>query len=124
MNKSELYNFIKKNPSEVYLVKYNGNTVGELIHFMHYEDSFFECGVSITRCEMNTEEELIAYVKETYLEEYFDKALEQERKYWINGYLYDIDFPQCSPFLPNEIDSIEVINTKDLLEYANKTWSM
>lgn len=118
MNKQELYKYIDENPSSIYLITCDGKT--EPIHFFSYEGLYFECSVCIYRYEIKTEEELKKYCSELYIDP--EDGFKIEKEYWIDGYLYDIDYPQCTPFLPDKIDGIKPISEKDYLLSIIPEW--
>lgn len=41
----------------------------------------------------------------------------------INGWLYEIENFQCSPYLPKEVDEIKLISERECLEYMLKSIS-
>lgn len=119
MTKSQLYNYLTKNPSECYMVTWEGHT--EPLHFIFYEGVCFETSIEVRRSPM-TEEGLREYVHEQYFEEYWDSAFEEEKSRLIDGYLYDIDYPQCLPFLPSEIEDIYPITEREYLKTVIEEW--
>ena len=98
--------------------------VGEehVIHFIFYEGVCFETPIEVRRSPM-TEEGLREYVHEQYFEEYWDSAFEEEKNRLIDGYLYDIDYPQCLPFLPSEIEDIYPITEREYLKTVIEEWN-
>lgn len=106
------------NMSSVYfLVKYEDKT--EIVYFSHFEDVYFESPVTVRECEM-TIEELREYVKYTYLEGAYEEALAYELTLYRNGRLYEIDCPQCAPWLPDKIDEIEMLSESQCLDLILK----
>lgn len=117
MDKSQLYTYLAEHPSDCYMVTWEKHT--EPLHFMFYNGAYFETPVEVRRIPM-TEEGLREYVHEQYLEEYWDSAFEEEKSRLIDGYLYDIDYPQCLPFLPSEIEDICPITEREYLKTVIK----
>ena len=50
------------------------------------------------------------------------KEQEQEKKNLIDGFWYEIDCPQCSPFLPFEIESIYPISEEEYIKQIAVNW--
>lgn len=119
MNKQELYKYLDENKSDYYMVTWNGHT--EPLFFMHYQNSYFPSPLEIRRYPM-TEEKLLEYVHEQYSSDYWDYGFELEKKNLVNGYWYEIDCPQCSPFLPDEIDTICCISEEEVLQDVVRKW--
>jgi len=119
MIKAELHQYIRENPSDYYMVTWNGHT--EALYFMPYGNTYFESPLQVRRYPM-TEDDLWEYIKTTYLEKYWKEAFEEEKENLIDGYWYEIDCPQCAPFLPFEVDNIYPISEKDYLQlYISNT---
>ena len=108
MTKSQLYNYLAKNPSECYMVTWEGHT--EPLHFVFYDSVCFETSIEVRRTPMTEDG-------------YWDSAFEEEKNRLIDGYLYDIDYPQCLPFLPSEIENIYPITEREYLEAIVKEWN-
>ena len=119
MTKVELHNYIKEHGSDYYMVTWDGHT--EPLYFMPYNGTYFESPLEVRRCQM-TEEELWEYVKFQYLEKYLDESFEREKKNLIDGYWYEIDCPQCTPFLPFEIDDVYPISEEEYLRQVAEKW--
>lgn len=119
MTKVELHRHIEENPSDYYMVTWNNHT--EPLYFMPYGDTFFESPLEVRRYPMD-EQELWEYVKEQYLEKYWEESFEKEKKNLIDGYWYEIDCPQCSPFLPFEIDSVYPISEEEYIKQVAANW--
>lgn len=129
-SKQELYEYLNNfdyaskrdsSLSSVYfLIKFNNHV--EPIYFMPFEDVWFESPCELHRCEMK-DEEVMDYVKEMYRKDAWDQAYEYESLLQKDGWHYDIDCPQCSPFLPDEIEIIDAISEHEcmewILEHAN-----
>ena len=119
MTKVELYRYIEENPSDYYMVTWDGHT--EPLYFMHYGSTYFESPLEGRRYPMN-EQDLWEYVKDQYLEKYWEESFEQEKKNLIDGFWYEIDCPQCSPFLPFEIESIYPISEEEYIKQVAVNW--
>lgn len=124
MNKEELNIYLRNNNSPIHMVTWenDGKQVTEPVHFLLFNNSWLHSGVEVRRMDIYDEEELKEYVREMYEDEFFDDAYENEKKNWIDGYLYDIDFPQCMPFLPDEIIDIKPISEANFLANTIEHW--
>ena len=125
--REELYNYLntfdfnsKKDTelASVYFLMEFDNHV-EPIYFLHFEDSWFESPCELHRFPLN-DDEVIEYVKEMYQTDSLSKAYEYEKILQKDGWHYDIDVPQCSPFLPNEVKIIKVLSEKECLDWLLK----
>ena len=103
--------------SVYFLIKFNNHI--EPIYFMHYKDSYFESPCCLHSCDMN-ENELKEYVRELYYPESFEKALAYEKTMQRKNKHYEIDCPQCSPFLPQEVEIIDMISESECLDWLLK----
>ena len=122
--KQELYNYLNNfdfnsvrdtELSSVYfLVEFNNHI--EPIHFMYFEDVWFEspCCLSYYLLE---NKELTEFVKEIYKEDSWEKACEFEKTMQKNGYHYEINCPQCAPFLPDKIRIIDAFSDIKCLDW-------
>ena len=127
--KQELYDYLnnfdfkskKDSPlSSVYfLVKHDDVT--EPIYFTPYEDVWFESPCEMLGIEMN-EDELKEFVKEIYEEKYWEDAFKYESLLQKDGFHYDIDTPQCSPFLPDKIEIVGVLSERECMEWMLECW--
>ena len=88
---------------------------------MPYNGTYFESPLEVRRYQM-TEQELWEYVKEQYLEQYWNESFEREKKNLIDGFWYEVDCPQCSPFLPFEIDNVYPISEEEYLKQVAASW--
>lgn len=122
--RQELYNYLNNfdfdsvkdtSLSSVYfLVEYD--RYREPIYFTPFEDVWF--GVPCYCNEFSLEDdELIGYVKELYEEDSWQDAYEYEKIMQRNGCHYDIDCPQCSPFLPDKIKILDVFSDSKCLDW-------
>lgn len=103
--KDEWQNYLKKQIPQKYggyaAVSYEGQT--ELLYFAKHnldgEVWFLESPNDLRRIKVDENED------PTHLE---------ERGYVLrDGYAYDIDSPQCAPFLPDEIEITEIIGSSE-----------
>ena len=123
-SRQELYEYIRKldftsikdtDLSSVYfLIKFD-DTVWP-IHFMHYEGSYFEspcqlCGVPLE------DDKLTEFIQEMYGVNYAEEVYEFEAGMQRNGRHYEIENFQCAPFLPNEIEILDVFSDKKCLDW-------
>jgi hypothetical protein len=123
-SKQELYKYLDSldwnakrdtSLSSVYfLVTYDNHT--EPIYFMSFEDVYFPSPCELHRFPFK-ENEIEDYVKEMYYEDSFNNALEFEKTMQRGNWHYDIDCPQCSPFLPEQLDNIEMISENECLDW-------
>lgn len=123
-SKQELYNYLdnvdwfsKKDTSlsSVYfLVTFDNHT--EPMYFTSFEDVYFESPCELHRFPLN-EDEVEEYVRELYYEDSFNNALEFERTMQRGNWHYDIDCPQCFPFLPEQLDNIQMISETECLDW-------
>ena len=119
MTKVELHKYIREHNSDYYMVTWEGHT--EPLYFMPYGDTYFESPLEVRRYQM-TEQDLWEYVKEHYIKKYWDESFEREKKNLIDGYWYEVDCPQCSPFLPFEIDDVYPISEEEYLREVATKW--
>ena len=103
--------------SVYYLIEFNGHI--EPLYFMHYEDVYFESPCVLSAYSMS-EIELVEYVKDMYEADAFDIALEFEKTMQRGNIHYEIDNPQCSPFLPNEIKILDILSETECLDWLLK----
>ena len=125
MNRDELKQYLDKTKSEIYMVKFydkdQKKTVTIPVHFQRYEGFAFECCVEVSRRAM-TEQELLEDIHDQYESEYWEEAFEREKQNLIDGYWYEVDYPQCLPFLPKKIISIKPISGRDYLLQCIEKW--
>lgn len=74
---------------------------------------------------MKVEEDIELFCK-NYVENYISLEESENKQDYINnflkpmivdGYLYEIENFQCSPYLPKEVDNIQIISEKECLDY-------
>lgn len=122
--KQELYDFLnsfdfnsKKEvelASVYFLVKYENYT--EPIYFTKYEDVWFPSPCVLRSFPLKNAE-LSNYVKEMYEDTSFDKSLEYEKLFQREDTHYEIDVPQCTPFLPEKTEIISIFTETQCLNY-------
>lgn len=100
--------------SVYFLVTFDGHT--EPIYFTSYEDVYFESPCELHRFPMK-EDEIEEYVKEMYDKQYLKVSLEYEKTMQRGDWHYDIDVPQCTPFLPEQLDDIKMISESECLDW-------
>lgn len=115
--KQELYDYlnnfdfesIKDNElSSVYfLVEFDGHV--EPIYFISFEGAWFESPCELFKISLN-DNELEHYIRSLYYSDYWGIGYEYEKNMQRNGWHYEIDCPQCFPFLPEKIKIIDVFS--------------
>ena len=112
------FDFKSKKDTEMssvyFLMEFNNHI--EPIYFMSYENSWFESPCELHRTQLN-DNELMEFVKEIYKADAINKAYEYEKIFQRDGYHYDIDVPQCLPFIPEESKIIDVLSEKECLDW-------
>ena len=122
--KQELYNYLNgfnfdsikdtKLSSVYFLVEYD--RYREPIYFMPFEDVWF--GFPCYCYEFPLEDnEVIGFVRELYYKDSWEDAYEYEKIMQRNGYHYNIDCPQCAPFLPDKIKIIDIFSDSGFLDW-------
>lgn len=122
-NREELYSYLdnldwdskrdSKLSSVYFLVTVDGHT--EPIHFMHYENAYFESPCELHRFSM-PESKLDDFVREIYEEDGYEDALEFEKTMQRGSWHYEINCHQCFPFF-KKIDNIVIISEKECLDW-------
>lgn len=127
-NKEELYEFLQNfnyadfqsTPlsSTIFMVRYecDGKIIEEPTYFSPFEDVFFASPCEIYKTEM-PDDEIFDFVISLYEEDDLSSALEYEKTLQRNGIHYDIDFPQVTPYLPDEIVITDVFSEEKLIDY-------
>ena len=122
--RQDLYNYLNgfdfdsvkdtKLSSVYFLVEFGGRV--EPIYFTHFEDVWFA-----SPCELRqypVKEDLLGeYVKEMYLIKSWDDAYEFEKNMQRGDYHYEIDCPQCAPFLPDKIKIMDTFSDSKCLDW-------
>lgn len=127
MNKTELYKFLSDNITgcgAYFLITYNGKTEATYIsRYINWcedgSDWFLESPCQLIKFEFedNSDESIREYVKEMYYEDAQDEMFEYTKSMIFDGYLHEVYNGQCSPYLPEIIDSIELITEMECLQY-------
>ena len=125
--KKELYDFLDKfdfdavrdtEISSVYfLVEYDNHI--EPLLFMHYKDVWFPSPCALRYFPL-ADNEVAKYVKDMYEAESWIEAYEYEKNMQRDGVHYEIDCPQCTPFLPERIKIKEVFSDIECLNWLLK----
>ena len=100
--------------SVYFLMEFNNHI--EPIYCMHFRDSWFESPCELHKFPLK-DDEVIEYVKEMYQTDYLSVAYQYEKIFQKDGWHYDIDVPQCSPFLPDKVKIIDVFSEKECLDW-------
>ena len=103
--------------SVYFLMVYNDHI--EAIYFSHYQDSWFE-SPCVLRGFPLPDNKLREYIEERYIEKSWDEAYKYESVFQKDNYHFEIDNPQCSPFLPEKVEIIKVMSEKECLEWLIK----
>lgn len=98
--------------SVYFLIEFDNHI--EPLYFMPYEDVFFEspCELHILSEQPNLEE----YVRDMY-EMWYDTALEYEKTMVRDNVHYEIDVPQCTPFLTMPCSIIKIMTESETLDW-------
>lgn len=130
-SKNELYQYLNnvdwnikkenKFASVYFLIKYGQHI--EPIYFTQFEDVYFESPCDLRRIPLE-ENKLSEFVKDMYYADDFEVALEYEKILQKEGWHYDIECWQCSPFLPEEIEVIDMLSETECLEWLLKHYKM
>lgn len=125
--KKELYAFLDKfdfdsvkdtEMSSVYfLVEYDNHI--EPIFFAHYKDFWLAAPCALRQFPLDNND-VKKYVKDMYEAESWIEAYEFEKLMQKNGVHYEIDCPQCTPFLPEKIKIKEVFSDIKCLDWLLK----
>lgn len=107
--------------SSVYFLVLHNDYV-EPIYFVPFEDVWFESPCELSKFPL-TEDKLAKYVREQYVHYSFDDAYEYEKIFQKGDWHYEIDCPQCTPFLPETIKIIDVFSEKKCLEFLLGNYS-
>lgn len=122
--KQELYDYLnsfdfdayKDTPlsSVFFLTEYND--VVEPLYFSAYEDVWFETDCNLLRFPL-ADDMVMDYVKGTYFEEDWQGAYTYESMFQQDGWHYEIENWQCTPFLPEHIKLLKVLSERECLEW-------
>ncbi|MBQ8117747.1 MAG: hypothetical protein IJ794_05025 [Lachnospiraceae bacterium] len=101
--------------SSVYcLMEFDGHI--EPLYFAQYEDVFLESECWLMETGVR-EEELEDFVRDTYVPESFDEALQYEKMMVRDGIHYEIINPQNEPFLSFPCTLLGVISETECLDW-------
>lgn len=122
MTRQELKEFVLRNPSDIYKVKfissYSNHEQEIAVHFTRVYDTLYEAAVNVVRFYMD-KDALHEHLTEHYYPETAKGKFEKYSKNLIGDYWYRVDYEECYPFLPKEIISVEAIDEHDyIVEYA------
>lgn len=130
--KQELYNYLDnfdfdsikdtKLSSVYFLIKFDNHI--EPIYFTHFENVWLASPCDLHEYPLD-DDTVGEYVKELYFVNDWTDAYEYEKTMQRNGRHYEIDCPQCDPFLPDRIKIIDVFSDSKcldwLLSHSNNT---
>lgn len=85
-------------------------------------DWFLEAPCICRRYEFKdtSEKAIRKYAEELYESNYIEEGIKYTKSMIKDGWLYDIDCPQVSPFLPDVLDNLTVISEQECLDYMIK----
>lgn len=122
--KQELYDYLDnfdfdsikdtKLSSVYFLVEFDNHI--EPIYFTHFEDVWFASPCDLHEYPLE-DDKVQEYVYYLYFDESFEYAYECEITMQRNGWHYEIDCPQCSPFLPDKIKVLDVFSDTKCLDW-------
>ena len=123
-SKRELYDFLEildwdaykeHDWSSVYfLIKYDKYT--QAVYFSYIRNSWFESSC-VLRVFPLADDKLKEYVEEQYIKKSWDEAYKYESVFQKDNCHYEIDNPQCFPFLPEELEIVKIMTEKECLEW-------
>ena len=122
--KKELYNFLDsfnftskkttKLSSVYFLIAFNNNVWP--IYFSHFQNVWFAVPCELYEFTL-PDNELMDYVKQIYEKDSIEEAYKYEKIFQRNGIHYEINCPQCTPFLPKEVTILEVLSEEECLDW-------
>lgn len=122
--KQELYNYLDnlnfdsikdtKLSSVYFLIEFDNHI--EPIYFTHFEDVWFASPCDLHKCELENDK-IMELVKDLYYEDSWEDAFEYEKTMQRGNWHYQIDCPQCSPFLPDKIKIRDVFSDSKCLDW-------
>ena len=122
--KQELYNYLDnfdfdsvkdtKLSSVYFLIEFDNHV--EPIYFTHFEDVWFASPCDLHEYPLE-DDRVQEYVDYLYFDESFEYAYEYEKTMQRNGWHYEIDCPQCDPFLPDNIKIQDVFSDSKCLDW-------
>ena len=123
-NREELYKYLDRidynkykesNMSDVYFMLKEEDSRPYVVTFLHFEGSYFECPQELIRFPLQ-DKELKDYIIDNYSNEYFNEALEYEKKFQLNGYHYEINGWQVEPWI-EKLEDIKPITESECLKF-------
>lgn len=123
-SKQELYDYLNKfnwnekketKLSSVYFLVKHENVI-EPIYFTHFQDVWFHSPCCLMKHPLN-DNELMEYVKSLYYKESCAEAYKFEKLMQKDGWHYSIENFQCEPFLPDEVEILQVFSETECLEW-------
>jgi len=122
--KQELYEYLDrfnfdsikdtKLSSVYFLIEFDNHI--EPIYFTHFEDVWFASPCYLHKRLLKTDK-IMEFVKELYYEDSWEDAYEYEKVMHRDGRHYEIDCPQCEPFLPDNIKIHDVFSDSKCLDW-------
>lgn len=122
--KQELYNYLDNfdfdsikdtGLSSVYfLVEFDDHI--EPIYFTQFEDVWFPSPCELHEYPLENDK-IMEFVKELYYEDFWEDAYEYEKTMQRDDWHYEIDCPQCDPFLPDNIKIQDVFSDSKCLDW-------
>ena len=125
--KTDLYKYLKKfnyaskkstELSSVYFLTKYGDII-EPLYFTNFENVWFPSPCELRSVPM-TDDQLVEYVKAIYEEDSFGEALKFEKIFQKDGIHYEINNPQCYPFLPKSVEILDAFSEEECLEWLLK----
>ena len=122
--KQELYDYLNnfdfdsikdtKLSGVYFLIEFDNHI--EPIYFTHFEDVWFASPCDLH--EYPIDDDMVGeYVKELYFVNDWADAYEYEKTMQRDGWHYEINCPQCSPFLPDRIKIIDIFSDSKCLDW-------
>lgn len=122
--KQELYNYLDnlnfdsikdtKSSSVYFLIEFDNHI--EPIYFTHFENVWFASPCDLRKWELENNK-IMEFVKDLYYEDSWEDAFEYEKTMQRDNWHYQIDCPQCSPFLPDKIKIRDVFSDSKCLDW-------
>lgn len=97
-----------------FLVEFDNHI--EPIYFTHIENVWFAAPCELHRYPFKNDE-VMEFARETYYEDYWEDAYEYEKTMQRNDWHYEINLPQCAPFLPDKIKIIDIFSDSKCLDW-------
>lgn len=128
-SKQEKEDFLKTNitgSGSYALVTYENRTeaiwISKYTNWTEGRDWFLESPCELYRFEFKdtSEESIRAYAEELYEPDGTEDAINNIKSMLRDGWLYEIENFQTMPYLPNELDNIELISEIECLDWMLK----